>query len=46
MSIKSADSKDAPLSCPFCLEQGYDKKGLKMHLELGFCEVWNAVKTK
>jgi len=29
------------LSCPFCGESGFDKPGLKSHLEHGDCEKYN-----
>ncbi len=45
MSIKSAGSKDAPITCPFCKEAGYDMKGFKIHLEL-FCPVYPKVEYK
>lgn len=26
--------------CPFCGEVGFDKTGLKLHLEMGWCDVY------
>ncbi len=29
------------VTCPFCKDDGFDKEGLKNHLEHGDCEVYN-----
>lgn len=34
--------KQCELQCPFCGEAGFDKPGLKSHLEHGDCEEYNA----
>jgi hypothetical protein len=31
------------MTCPFCNEQGFDAIGLKLHLQSGWCEAFNAV---
>lgn len=29
--------------CPFCGDGGFDRVGLKLHLEVGNCEAWNEI---
>lgn len=29
--------------CPFCSEADFDLYGLKMHLEMGWCDAFNAL---
>ncbi len=46
MSIRAADSKEPLISCPYCCQLDYDWDGLKVHIELGWCEVYGKVKAK
>ncbi len=46
VSIKSVDSKEVPVACPYCHEKDYDWFGLKAHVELGLCPVYGKVKAK
>lgn len=43
-------SADTPtenlIPCPFCHEPGYTLRGLKMHLELKWCEVYEKLEKK
>jgi len=44
MSISSPGAKPEEfIECPFCHEPDFDLPGLKMHLVLGWCEVWAAL---
>jgi len=43
MSIKALGSTEA-VECPFCKEPDFDLAGLKTHITLGWCEVWNSTK--
>ncbi len=45
MSISApGSSPDDLMECPFCGEPDFDLVGLKMHITLGWCEVWNETK--
>lgn len=33
----------APVTCPFCGEDGFDLYGLKTHFNMGWCEPFEAI---
>lgn len=45
MRMHAQDSAEGrqPISCPFCGEGDFDLLGLKMHLNRGWCEVFNSL---
>lgn len=48
MSEKEKTEKihdQGPVSCPFCDENGFDRMGLKAHLERGYCEIYPSIRT-
>lgn len=35
-------SESELLPCPFCKEKGFDRIGLKIHFQAGYCDVFNS----
>lgn len=38
-----SDTETEDVCCPFCKETGFDLIGLKIHIERGWCEVYNEI---
>ena len=39
--VESTKVTSSDIICPFCKQEDFDLEGLKMHLEMGWCEVFN-----
>lgn len=37
---------ESELTCPFCMEDDFDKIGLKKHLLAGYCDAFNLVESE
>ena len=45
MSIRHVEST-VIVACPFCEENGFDLKGLKMHITYGWCDAFTKIELK